>query len=309
MRSRDNDIANELREIIPDAQWTMLNPSYGGVPAGYFEQLPGQILQKVRTAEVQEELATLSPLLAGIPKFLPLSVPPGYFEQLSQQVLQNIAAAQQTLPETEETPSVLADMPKVFPMSAPAGYFDQLSAVIMARIAETEDAATTTTTSATTVQEELAALSPLLAGIPKTTPLSVPAGYFDQLSTTVMADITDIPAPTHTPVIRRMNIRRYMKWAVAACLVTLVSVSTLFFIRSNHRGNNALENALANVSDQEIMEYLQSHTDAFDKEELSSNTPLVEENNAISEVEELPAEAIQHYLDNTGLLNESLTDN
>jgi len=307
MRSRDNDIANELREIIPDAQWTMLNPSYGGVPVGYFEQLPGLILQKVRTAEVQEELLTLSPLLAGIPKSLPLAVPPGYFEQLSQQVLQNITAAQQTLPATEETSSVLADMPKVFPMSAPAGYFDQLSAVIMARIAETEG--TATPTSATTAQEELATLSPLLAGIPKTMPLSVPAGYFDQLSTTVMAGIADIPAPAHTPVIRRINTRRYMKWAVAACLVALVSVSTLFFIRSNHRGNNAIENALANVSDQEIMEYLQSHTDAFDKEELTSNTPLVEENNAIPEVEELPAEAIQHYLDNTGLLNESLTDN
>lgn len=307
MRSRDNDIANELREIIPDAQWTMLNPSYGGVPAGYFEQLPGLILQKVRTAEVQEELATLSPLLAGMPKSLPLSVPPGYFEQLSQQVLQNITAAQQTLPATEETSSVLADMPKVFPMSAPAGYFDQLSAVIMARIAETEG--TAAPASPTTIQEELAALSPLLAGIPKTMPLSVPAGYFDQLSTTVMADVADIPAPTNTPVIRRMNTRRYMKWAVAACLVALVSVSTLFFIRSNHRGNNAIENALANVSDQEIMEYLQSHTDAFDKEELTTNTPLVEENNAIPGVEELPAEAIQHYLDNTGLLNESLTDN
>ncbi|PSL22800.1 hypothetical protein [Chitinophaga ginsengisoli] len=306
MRSRDNDIANELREIIPDAQWTTLNPSFGGVPAGYFEQLPGQILQKVHTAEVQEELETLSPLLAGVPKSLPLSVPPGYFEQLSQQILQNITAAQQTLPD-EATSSFLADMPKVFPMSAPAGYFDQLSAVVMARIAETEG--TTTAPSATAVQEELATLSPLLAGIPKTMPLSVPAGYFDQLSTAVMADINHVSAPVHAPIIRRMNTRRYMGWAVAACLVALVSVSTLFFIKSNYRGANMMEKTLASVSDQEIMEYLQSHTDVFDKEELSSNTPLVEENNAIPGVEELPAEAIQHYLDNTGLLNESITDN
>jgi hypothetical protein len=86
-------------------------------------------------------------------------------------------------------------------------------------------------------------------------------------------------------------------------------VSTLFFTRSNRYGINAIEKTLANVSDQEIVEYLQSHTDAFDKEELTSNTPLIEENNAIPGVEELPADAIQHYLDNTGLLNESLTDN
>ncbi|SHN42022.1 hypothetical protein [Chitinophaga sp. CF418] len=307
MISRDNDIANELREIIPDAQWTTLKPSHGGVPAGYFEQLPGLILQKVRTAEVQEELEMLSPLLAGVPKSVPLSVPPGYFEHLSQQIIQNITTEQQTLPDAEEVSSILAGMPKAFPMSAPAGYFDQLDAVIMARIAETEGAAAAASTTA--IQEELAAISPLLAGIPKTMPLSVPTGYFDQLSTSVMAGIADVSAPVHNPVVRRMNVRKYMGWAVAACLVALVSVSTLFFIRGNRHNTNAIESTLANVSDQEIMEYLQSHSDAFDKEELTNYTPLIEEGNAISEVEELPAEAIQHYLDNTGLLNESLTDN
>jgi hypothetical protein len=86
-------------------------------------------------------------------------------------------------------------------------------------------------------------------------------------------------------------------------------VSTLLFTRENRRAATAIENTLANVSDQEIMEYLQSHADAFDKEELANYAPLIEESNAIPEVDELPAEAIQHYLDNTGLLNESLTDN
>jgi hypothetical protein len=307
MISRDNDIANELQEIIPDAQWTTLKPSFGGVPAGYFEQLPGQILRKVRTAEVQEELETLSPLLAGLPKSFPLSVPPDYFEQLSQQLFQHIDTEQQAQPDTEEVSSFLAGMPKVFPMSPPAGYFDQLDAVIMARIAATEG--TTATASAKDVGEELEALSPMLAGIPKTMPLSVPAGYFDQLSANIVSGVTGGLTPVHTPGIRRINARRYMRWAVAACFIALASVSTLFFIRDKYHATNAMESSLANVTDQEIMEYLQSHADAFDKEELTNYTPLMEEGNAISEVEELPAEAIQHYLDNTGLLNESLTDN
>jgi hypothetical protein len=144
--------------------------------------------------------------------------------------------------------------------------------------------------------------------MPKTMPLSAPAGYFDQLSTTVMAAI-DTSTHATAPVIRRINSRRYFKWAVAASLIALVSVSTLLFTRENRYTTNAIEKTLATVSDQEIMEYLQSHTDAFDKEELASYAPLVEESNAIPEVDELPAEAIQHYLDNTGLLNESLTDN
>ena len=307
MISRDNDIANELRDIIPDAQWTALKPAYGEVPAGYFEQLPYLILQKVYAADVQEELEALSPLLAGIPKALPLSVPPDYFGQLSQQLLQNITTgtAEQAPPATDEVPSMLSDMPKVFPMSAPAGYFDQLSTAIMDRIAETDRTAASIPVSE--VQEELAALSPLLAEMPKTMPLAVPAGYFDQLSTTVMASI-DASAHATTP-IRRINSRRYFKWAVAASLIALVSVSTLLFTRENRHTTNAIENTLANISDQEIMEYLQSHADVFDKEELASYAPLIEEGNEIPEVDELPAEAIQHYLDNTGLLNESLTDN
>lgn len=276
MISRDNDIANELRDIIPDAQWPALKPFYGEVPAGYFEQLPGLVLQKVHAAEVKEELEILSPLLAEVPKSLPLSVPPDYFQQLSQKIRQKITTApvEQAQPADEALPSILADMPKTFPMTAPAGYFDQLSNAVMARITEA-DGTTRSTTAALEVQEELAALSP----------------------------------PVSTPVIRRMNPRRYFGWAVAVSLIALVSVSTLFFIRENRHSANAIENTLANVSDQEIMEYLQSHADVFDKEELTSNTPLIEESNEIPAVEELPAEAIQHYLDNTGLLNESLTDN
>lgn len=308
MISRDNDIANELRELIPDAQWTALKPALAVVPAGYFEQLPGQILQKVHAADVQEELETLSPLLAGVPKSLPLSVPPDYFKQLSQHILQSIIAdtAEQVQPALEETSSILADMPKAFPMSAPAGYFDQLSAAVMARIADADR----TAVPVTAAKEELAALSPFLAEMPKTMPFSVPAGYFDQLSTTVLNGMTDVPAPAATPVIRRMNVRRSFKWAAAACLIALVSVSTLLFTRENYHAASVMEKNLANVSDLEIMEYLQSHTDAFDKEELASYAPFAEESNGISsEVDELPAEAIQHYLDNTGLLNESLTDN
>lgn len=308
MISRDNDIANELREIIPNAQWTVLKPALTAIPAGYFEQLPGQVLQKVRAADVQEELAMLSPLLAGISKSFPLSVSPDYFRQLSQQILQTITTdtARQTQVVIEETPSTLEDMPKAFPMSAPVGYFDQLSAAVMARIADADR----TTVTATDAQEELAALSPFLADMPKTMPFSVPAGYFDQLSTPIIADMAEVSAPAATPVIRRMTARRYFKWAVAACLIALVSVSTLLFTRENYHAANAMEKSLANISDQEIMEYLQSHTDAFDREELASYAPLVEESNGIPDgVDELPAEAIQHYLDNTGLLNESLTDN
>lgn len=300
MTSRDNDIANELRELIPDAEWPGLTPAPGEVPAGYFGQLPGLILQKVRAAEVQEELQSLSPILAEAPRSVPLSVPPDYFSQLTQQVIQYITA--ETAPD--QLPSFLADLPRVFPISAPEGYFDSLPEQLLQKI-HTADA-----------REELTELSPLLAAAPKVMPNTVPAGYFDQLSSNVLAGINDAPAntsaaaaqtaATNKPIIRSINRRPYMKWAVAASLITLVSASTIYFVKENRRSERMIENTLAGISDQEIMEYLQSHSDAFDKEELTSYSyaPSVEENTNITEVDELPAEAIQLYLDNTSLLKE-----
>ena len=313
MISRDNDIANELREIIPDAAWTGIKPFQGEVPTGYFDQLPGQILQKVYATEVKDELEMLSPLLAAMPKSVPLSVPPDYFNQLPQNILlnisENITGTSDSVMADDDMPSILADLPKAFPMTAPSGYFDQLPAQLLQKIHASE------------AREELAALSPLLADMPKNMPLSVPEGYFAQLSTGVMTAIAasatkpatvtseQLSIPAQTPVIRKMNTRRYIKWAVAASLIALVSVSTLLFVRENNHSANTLDNALANVSDQEIIEYLQAHTDAFDKEELATYAPAAEQSYEIPEVDELPAEAIEHYLDNTGLLKESLTDN
>jgi hypothetical protein len=309
MISKDNDIANELREIIPAAEWTGIRPFHGEVPAGYFNQLPEMIMQKVHASDVKEELEMLSPLLAAMPTSVPLSVPSGYFSQLSQNILQYTGAAD-AVPDifAEEEPSILADLPKWFPMSIPAGYFNQLPAQLLQKIHAAE------------AREELSTLSPLLAETPKTVPLSVPAGYFNELSTEIMTAIaasaatpatvtSDYPANATMPLIRKMNTRRYVKLAIAASLIALVSVSTLVFVRENNRSTNTIENTLANISDQEIMEYLQSHTDAFDKEELATYAPTAEEGNDITEVNELPAEAIQHYLDNTSLLKESLTDN
>lgn len=269
MISRDNDIANELQEIIPGAAWAGLTPTFGEVPAGYFEQLPAKIMQKI-------ELEEISPLLSEIPKTFPLSAPEGYFERLSGQIMQKI--------ELEEISPLLAELPKTFPLSAPEGYFEQLSAQILNKVQ---------------VQDELESISPLLSGIPKAFPLSAPEGYFDQLTANILADIQ---APAKVVPMRPR--RTYLKWASAACLIAIISTGTLFFMQNRQKIVTPVEeNALADVSDQEIVEYLQTHMDAFDKEELLSlasvnitTTGTV----ALPETSELSSEAIQRYLDNTG---------
>jgi hypothetical protein len=294
MIPRDNHIANELHEIIPTAEWPGLRPQPGETPAGYFDQLPGLIIGKIRAEAVQEELEMLSSTLAEIPRLSPFSVSDSYFAELPNQILAKIDEI-----ASDELSSILATMPRITPMAAPAGYFEQLPSQLLNAVRTAE------------VEEELAALSPLLASLPRVTPMSVPAaGYFDELSEGILHRTT-----TTTPVIIRMRPRRsVLQWAVAACLIALVSTSSLLFMRRTHpQPTVTQEPNLADVSDQEIVDYLQTHMDAFDREELLSFAgqeaqgiePVATPAAAASE---LPVEAIQKYLENTGSIKESPTE-
>ena len=397
MIPKGNDIANELQELIPGAQWPQKAP-LSGVPAGYFETLPAIILAKVHQVEVQEELESLSFMLAAVPKAFPLTVPPGYFDQLPSGIITRIQDVQepellgisQELPFTappagyfeqlpqqilarihEEQESELKGISRELPFSTPAaGYFDQLpqqifariheeqelkgisrispltpppseyfrqlSSLVMQRIMEETDTESVSPFAELTktapfsmaegyfeqlpdqimqkvrseeVADELADISPLLAGAPKTMPFSVPTGYFNQLDTQIAA-IAQQPAKVVNMRPRRMQL---YKWAAAACMIALVGTSSLYYLRNTQHSSgtattiNLAEASLSDVSDQEILEYLQNHVDAFDKDDLmglTAGTPKT----TTTETSPLPGglstEDIESYLENTGSLKE-----
>ncbi|WP_298736223.1 hypothetical protein [uncultured Chitinophaga sp.] len=184
-------------------------------------------------------------------------------------------------------------LPPTPPFEVPAGYFNQLPEQVLQRIRSLE---------AETVEEELSALSPLLSAAPRQLPLSAPEGYFDGLSTRIMAGISqeqDTPAPARVVPIR--SRRRYRLWAVAASLLALLGLSTLFLLRNNN-GAGSFEAQLAGVPDQAILEYLQSHSDAFDREAILANVSGVEDvadelPKISTNLDDLPAEEIQQYLE------------
>ena len=245
------------------------------LPEGYFEQFPAQMLQLV-----QDE-----PIL-NLPKAMPFSIREGYFEQFPSGMMEHI--------RDEATVSPFAELTKTVPFSMPAGYFEQLPAQVMDNIRKDE------------VREELAAISPLLASVPKSVPFSVPAGYFEQLDASVAA-IASKPATVINLRPRRMMI---YKWVAAACLIALASTSTLYFMRNNNYREtsttpavNLAEVNLSEVSDQEIIDYLQTHMDAFDKENLMGYSTEAE-STPLPASTDLSTEAIEHYLENTSLLKE-----
>lgn len=66
------------------------------VPEGYFESLPGTILNKIKALETEDaatELRTLSPMLYSIQDENVFKVPGGYFENLSDDILDKVKPA------------------------------------------------------------------------------------------------------------------------------------------------------------------------------------------------------------------------
>ncbi len=103
------------------------------VPEGYFENLPGRILSRIKAGEmngVSEELFSVSPLIHGIPKNLPYSVPENYFEGLHDKIMtaiRNHPDYQTAGEELDSLSPILAGLGKKTPYAVPDGYFDTLT--------------------------------------------------------------------------------------------------------------------------------------------------------------------------------------
>ena len=102
------------------------------VPAGYFEELADQILNRIKALEAidaKQELIYLSPFLSNVSKEAPYSVPAGFFQNLSEDVLRKISEHEdyQTSEEEIQTLSpLLSSLKNKNPYSTPAGYFEKL---------------------------------------------------------------------------------------------------------------------------------------------------------------------------------------
>lgn len=81
MSTRSHDIVKELESISTAVANLPLEMPYT-VPGGYFERLPEQVLQLVKTDGARPELEELSPLLASLHGTTPFSVPEGYFDTI-----------------------------------------------------------------------------------------------------------------------------------------------------------------------------------------------------------------------------------
>ena len=83
--NRRKEIPEELKDIAPALAGIDFQQPYK-VPAGYFENLAGQIMLRIRlenAGSAKEELEIISPFLSGLSKKMPFSTPEGYFDTLT----------------------------------------------------------------------------------------------------------------------------------------------------------------------------------------------------------------------------------
>lgn len=77
---RNHDTANELKTLGSRHSETIPKTPYK-TPSGYFENLPHQVLQRIHSEEVKDELKAISPMLASADKINVYRVPDYYFEE------------------------------------------------------------------------------------------------------------------------------------------------------------------------------------------------------------------------------------
>jgi hypothetical protein len=125
-----NTIQDELNELNSGLNSNSNNTPYS-VPEGYFDDLAASVLAKIKGEQpvsASEEIAQLSPLLAGISRKLPYSVPDDFFQS-------NIEGLKAFTSESEES-LVLSFVDKQMPYEVPAGYFANVPDQVLQKISD-----------------------------------------------------------------------------------------------------------------------------------------------------------------------------
>ena len=177
------------------------------------------------------ELRELAPALAEISHATVFQVPEGYFEQLTGDILLSIQPEPDVLP---------AGNNKKNGFEVPAGYFDGLAGSILNRI-KTEELSG--------AREEIAVLSPTLAGISREMPFQVPRSYFDQLPQRVLNQNGEAKV-VQMNVRRTRVISRWVKIAAAACITGILAFGAYKMINRNSSGTGGTELAKGTTQEQ-----------------------------------------------------------
>jgi hypothetical protein len=207
------------------------------------------------------------------------------------------------------------------PYSVPEGYFDGLAASVLAKIKGEQ---------AVSASEEIEQLSPLLAGISRKLPFSVPddyfqsnieglkaftseseeslvlsfidkqmpyevpAGYFANVPDQVLEKISD-----RTKVVPLMK-RKWMRLAVAAAITGIVAISGINYFGNggNESADNSVVKVIKKASTEELTEFINTTTIDFTDDKTGvtaqNNRPKTETKKIFADISD---QELENFLD------------
>jgi hypothetical protein len=229
-----------------------------------------------KSIEILNELKAISPLLAAMEKVNIFQVPEEYFSDLDQRILTTIFIYQDEKNNLQKVPE---------------GYFSSLSDRIISKIkAEKNESAT----------EEIKALSPALFYLKEENTFALPENYFDDLSDRILDKING----KETKVISISSVRKWWKYAAAAIVTGVIAISSLQIFNHTSNSNNKevitasanipnyikessqyktpekLNQGIASLSDDEIVNYLETTGSILDEETITKSLDAKELPNA-----------------------------
>ena len=330
-----NYIINELNEISPRvAQIGSVNPYQ--VPAGYFEGLAEQVLQRAKAGEevkftvlqqagnnpytvpqsyfdgladtilnrIKTEEAELSDDLRRAGNN-PYRIPQGYFDGLADDILKRVKAEEAANPteELEILSPLLNKIDKKAPFSTPAGYFGELTdnAVAGAKAIEF-------------VNEELENLSPVMNSLKSKQVYEVPAGYFENLPAQVLEKAK---GQQPAKVVSMSFPRKMMRYATAAVVAGLIITAGWIYLGGNNTEDPAIPAGdsllattveLENISDELLEGYIDNQTIGLTEAPVATSYEI-DANDMKDLLAEVSDEELQQYLEKYNLTNDGIQTN
>ncbi|HTE26499.1 hypothetical protein [Flavitalea sp.] len=197
-----------------------------------------------------DELAGLSSILSGIGKKTPFTVPPDYFDELSGNIISGAQAVELVNEELENLSPLMASLKPVNVYSVPNEYFRELPGIILNKVKVSEPAGTRVVNGMFRRRIMQYAAAAVITG------LMITAGFFFADRNTRQHEIVSIKGLQEKAAqTSDEEILNYLATQQMPLVDSLMNADPEI-------NADAILDMLANVSDEELQQYLQLQTDS-----------------------------------------------
>ena len=219
-------------------------------PQGYFDSLAGNILNRIKAQETdsaKEELELLSPLLGQIGKKNPFTPPDGYFNEFSDNIVAGVKAVAFVNQELENLSPTMLSLKNKQVYEVPDGYFDTTIAAIFDKIKQPPAKVIKIGFGKKIMRYAAAAV---VVGI-----IAISTYVISSKPGKIAGPVTSIKPAWDSAVVAKIPDQE-MESFLNANTGSLADVST---VDDNTFNQNDIKDLLADISDEELQQYLEQH--------------------------------------------------